>query len=163
MASKGFRTQTVETTQLSLGDSYAGRVARERRLIKIENLRDHPADTFLRTVLAGEDFVAYFGVPLITMGKVKGVLEVFHRMPLQPYPEWLEFLEALAGQAAIAIDNAKLFDDLQMSNLELTQAYEATIEGWSRRAGPARQGNGRTYPPRDPEDPATGTTHGPAP
>ena len=49
-----------------------------------------------------------------------------------PSPEWLEFLEALAGQAAIAIDNAALFEDLRRSNLELTLAYDATIEGWSR-------------------------------
>ena len=65
-------------------------------------------------------------------GKVKGVLEVFHRTPLQPYPEWLDFLNTLAGQAAIAIDNAILFENLQRSNSELIQAYDVTIEGWSR-------------------------------
>jgi putative nucleotidyltransferase with HDIG domain len=35
------------------------------------------------------------------------------------------------GQAAIAIDNASLFDELQRSNTELVLAYNATIEGWS--------------------------------
>src|SRR5258707_15099550 len=35
------------------------------------------------------------------------------------------------GQAAIAIDNATFFKNLQQSNLDLSQAYEATIEGWS--------------------------------
>jgi putative nucleotidyltransferase with HDIG domain len=43
----------------------------------------------------------------------------------------LDFLEALAGQAAIAIDNATLFNNLQQSNIELLQAYDATLEGWS--------------------------------
>jgi len=38
----------------------------------------------------------------------------------------------LGGQAAIAVDNATLFDDLQRSNTEITSAYDATIEGWSR-------------------------------
>ena len=46
--------------------------------------------------------------------------------------EWLDFLKALAAQAAIAIDNVTLFDNLQRSNTELAQAYDATIEGWSR-------------------------------
>jgi HD-GYP domain-containing protein (c-di-GMP phosphodiesterase class II) len=46
--------------------------------------------------------------------------------------EWIHFLEAIAGQAAIAIDNSTLFNDLQRTNLELTRAYEETIEGWSR-------------------------------
>ena len=65
-------------------------------------------------------------------GVVKGVLEVFRRSPLEADQEWRDFLEALAGQAAIAIDSATLFQDLQRSNAELTVAYDATIEGWSR-------------------------------
>ena len=51
---------------------------------------------------------------------------------MYPYPEWLDFLNTLAGQAAIAIENATLFENLQQSNRELSQAYDATIEGWSR-------------------------------
>jgi putative nucleotidyltransferase with HDIG domain len=70
-------------------------------------------------------------VPLIAKGRVTGVLEIFHRAPLDAEQEWLDFLEALADQAAIAIDNAALFDGLQRSNLELIRAYDATIEGWS--------------------------------
>jgi putative nucleotidyltransferase with HDIG domain len=71
-------------------------------------------------------------VPLIVKGQVKGVLELFHRTPLDPDPDWLEFLETIAGQAAIAIDNAGLFDSLQRSNVDLTLAYDETIEGWAR-------------------------------
>jgi HD-GYP domain-containing protein (c-di-GMP phosphodiesterase class II) len=41
------------------------------------------------------------------------------------------FLEMLAGQAAIAIDSAELFENVQGSNVELTMAYDETIEGWS--------------------------------
>jgi putative nucleotidyltransferase with HDIG domain len=43
----------------------------------------------------------------------------------------MDFLESLSGQAALAIDNASLFDSLQRSNLELGMAYETTLEGWS--------------------------------
>jgi putative nucleotidyltransferase with HDIG domain len=61
-----------------------------------------------------------------------GVLDVFNRTSVRRDHDWLEFLNTLADQAAIAIDNAKLFEDLRISNIELTNAYEATIEGWSR-------------------------------
>jgi response regulator RpfG family c-di-GMP phosphodiesterase len=83
-------------------------------------------------LLAGEDFVAYYAVPLVAKDKVRGVLEVFQRGPLPTDPDWLKFLEALAGQAAIAVDNAALFDSLQRSNAELARAYDKTLEGWSR-------------------------------
>ena len=130
-AAKGFRTQTIKSTRIRMGESHAGRAAKERRLVMIENLKDKIDTGLLATLLAGEDFVSYVSVPLITKGRVQGVLEIFHRVPLQPYPEWIDFLETLAGQAAIAIDNATLFENLQESNMELAQAYDATIEGWS--------------------------------
>jgi len=131
IAGRGFRTRTIENSQVPLGDSLAGRAAKERRLIQIENLKDQPLNGLLAQLVAEENFVCYYGVPLITKGKVKGVLEVFHRTSLQPYPEWIDFLETLAGQAAIAIENASLFENLERSNRELSQAYDATIEGWS--------------------------------
>lgn len=128
-AGKGFRTNAVESARLPIADSQA---ARERRLIQIESLKDRPDLRFLTPLGAREDFICHFGVPLIVKGKVKGVLEVFHRAPLYPYPEWLDFLTTLAGQAGIAIENTALFENLEQSNRELSQAYDATIEGWSR-------------------------------
>lgn len=44
----------------------------------------------------------------------------------------LGLISAFANQAAVAIDNASLFDDLQVSNAELEIAYQATLEGWVR-------------------------------
>ena len=79
-----------------------------------------------------EGFVTYIGIPLIVKGQIKGVFEVFHRSPLSPTPDWMEFLHTLAGQAAIAIDSSQLFENLQRSNQELIQAYDTTLEGWAR-------------------------------
>jgi HD-GYP domain-containing protein (c-di-GMP phosphodiesterase class II) len=83
-------------------------------------------------ILFREGFITYFGVPLIVKGQIKGVFEIFSRTRLTPTPEWMQFLQTLAGQAAIAIDNAQLFDNLQRSNQEITQAYDTTLEGWAR-------------------------------
>jgi HD-GYP domain-containing protein (c-di-GMP phosphodiesterase class II) len=44
----------------------------------------------------------------------------------------LGMISAFANQAAVAIYNARLFDDLQESNAELEIAYQATLEGWVR-------------------------------
>ena len=131
-AGKGFRTDGITESSLRLGEGYAGEAALERRPVHVDDLRD-PRSSFVRAhLLAGEGFVAYRAVPLVARGQIKGILEVFHRAPLSPDREWLGFFEALAGQAAIAVDNASLFQDLQRSNVDLTLAYDATIEGWSR-------------------------------
>ncbi len=131
-AGRGFRSNFQSRAPLRLGEGLAGKAAMERQLIAIPDL-DAVNEKFAKAeVVEGEEFRAYYAYPLITKGEIKGVLEAFHRTPLFVSPDWLNFFEALAGQAAIAIDNARMFENLERSNLELTLAYDETIEGWSR-------------------------------
>lgn len=129
----GFHTNLLRGERLRLNEGFAGQAALDRRIIRIPRLSEiESADSRRRQLMELESFVAYYAVPLISKGEVKGVMEIFHRASLDPDPEWLQFLETLAEQAAIAIDNAALFVDLQRSNRELAQAYDTTLEGWSR-------------------------------
>ena len=130
VATRGFRDHAAQSPRLRLGQGHAGRAALERRLIVISDLaREEGARVPL---VADERFVAYAAAPLIAKGQVQGVLEVFHRAPLEQDAGWTDFLLTLAGQTAIAIDNAQLYQGLQRSNTELRLAYDATIDGWSR-------------------------------
>jgi PAS domain S-box-containing protein/putative nucleotidyltransferase with HDIG domain len=131
-AGSGFQSHSIENLQLSLGEGYAGQAALQRRTIYIPDRVALEQSGGFAEWLDGEGFVAYYGTPLVAKDQVMGVLEVYHRSPLIPDPEWLSFFETLAGQAAIAIDNAELFEDLQHANLELTMAYDTTLEGWVR-------------------------------
>ncbi|MBI5034328.1 MAG: PAS domain S-box protein [Chloroflexi bacterium] len=136
IAGKGFRTRSVQKTQVWLGQNFAGQAVLDRKTILIQDCRNVKGSTVIpspfATMIQLEKFMGYCAVPLIAKGQVKGVLEIFQRTPLRHDKEWLTFLEALAGQAAIAIDNASLFDGLQQANIEMIMAYDATIEGWSR-------------------------------
>ena len=131
-AGRGFHTLLFESVNLS--DSFAKHAIMEHRLISVLDpetapLRENPR---FENLWKAERFVCYWCVPLVIKGEVKGVLEIYCRTAFTPDAEWLEFLEALAGQAAIAIDNTQLFENLQHANLDLSLAYDATIEGWSR-------------------------------
>ena len=131
-AGRGFRTKGIERSHLLLGEGLAGRAALERRTLSVPDLHIKIKD-FVRTdMLAGEDFESYCATPIIAKGQVKGVLEVYFRSQPTLDAEWLEFLETVAGQIAIAVDDAALFESLQRSNTDLIIAYDATIEGWSR-------------------------------
>jgi len=128
----GFRTNVLHYTLLQLGEGLAGKSALEKKVIHIPDLAVEDGVLANEIRLASEGFVSYLSVPLIAKGLVKGVMEIFNRTPLSPGQEWMEQVEILARQAAIAIDNVSLFDDLQSSNQELMIAYDATIEGWSK-------------------------------
>lgn len=128
----GFRTNFIESSKVRMGESFAGQAAQEKIIIKIEDLHEQQEDLFVKTLIKNEGFRSYYCVPLINKGKVTGVLEVYNRTELNPDKEWLDFLNTLSGQAAIAIEITTLFESLQRSNSEITVAYDATIEGWSR-------------------------------
>ena len=71
--------------------------------------------------------------PLKLRNEMIGVIYVDNRAHTGIFRESdLELINAFADQAAVAIDNARLFDDLQASNRELEKAYQATLEGWVR-------------------------------
>jgi PAS domain S-box-containing protein len=131
-AGQGFRKSIQKQMRLNLGDSLAGRTVRERTVVVAHDLAQTLKQYSQNPAAVGEGFVTYYGVPLITKGMVKGVLEIYQRSPLPSDPDWLGFLEALATQAALAIDDARLFEDLQRSNAELSLAYDTTLEGLSR-------------------------------
>jgi PAS domain S-box-containing protein len=131
VAGRGFRTGALAQARRPLSRGYAGNTAQDPRIVRIPDLAKRQDGLLEGVDLSGEDFVSYFGVPLIAKGKFLGVLEVFRRSSQAHREGWLDFLRALASQAAIAIDNATLFENLQKSNAELTEAYDATIEGWS--------------------------------
>jgi len=129
---KGFRIARIEKFHLGSGEGYAGRVMLERRILHFADLSAENASPAYKQLINKESFVSYFGVPLIVKGQVKGVMEIFQRTPLNPNAEWLNFMETLAGQAAIAIDNSITFESLQQSNRDLIMTYDMTLEGWSR-------------------------------
>ena len=60
------------------------------------------------------------------------MLEIFYRQYRESDPEWIDFIETLAGQTAIAIDNVQLLNDIQRSNAELQISYDHTLEGWAK-------------------------------
>ena len=131
-ASIGFRTRAAERMTVPLGEGVSGKAARERRTIAVADLLGAEMSSQLRQVADDEAIRAVFAIPLIAKGQVIGALEVLFRAPYDASEDWLEFCEALAGQAAMAIESCKSFEDLQRTNLELSLAYDRTIEGWSR-------------------------------
>jgi len=131
-ATRGFRTDSVLHSRLRMGKGFAGRAAQTQKTIHIPDLSVMNEDENQPLPIEAEGFKIYYGVPLIAKGSVKGVLEIFLRTDRPVEPDRLEFLEALAGQAAIAVDNSSLFEQLQDSNTELSIAYDATLEGWAK-------------------------------
>jgi putative nucleotidyltransferase with HDIG domain len=126
----GFKNQNLTDTKVYIGESVAGMAVIDQKVVIMKNPKEHP--WLARNLLfVSQGYESYIAVPLISKGKVKGVLELYNYHSLPADIEWMNFLKTLSNQVAIALDNAELFDSLQRSNIELSLAYDATIVGWS--------------------------------
>lgn len=128
-AVQGFQSKVLRYTNIE--QVLAKKAIHERRIIHLESEKELPEAYPFKKEWDNEGFNQYWGLPIIAKGIVKGVLEVYQRSENIVNLEWIDFLESLAGQAAIAIENAEIQEGLIRSNYELTLAYDATIEGWS--------------------------------
>lgn len=131
VARRGFRLNLSGFAKRNLTTSIPGQVAMQGEKVFFSSIGEAERRRILPPA-ENEGFCSYAALPLIARGETKGVLELFHRTPLLRDEEWVGFAEALAGQAAIAIENIMLFQDLKKANLDLSIAYDTTLEGWSK-------------------------------
>jgi len=129
---RGFRGMSLHGPAVRLGGALAGQVALTRQPVVLNDLSGVAWAPDWQQLLDREGLTAYAALPLVAKGKVQGVMEVLRQQAFESSSDWLETLQTLAGQAAIAVDNAQLFIELERGNLELGLAYQETIEGWAR-------------------------------
>ena len=105
-----------------------GRAVLDRRTIQVADLQAEGEE-----YPEGSDFARRLGhrtilaVPLIGAGQVIGTISV-RRTEVRPFTDpQVQFLETFADQAVIAIENARLFEEVQMRNRDLTETMARQI------------------------------------
>jgi signal transduction histidine kinase/CheY-like chemotaxis protein len=81
----------------------------------VRNIRTDPR-THNQSIYLKHGLVSYAGVPLVAKDQVVGVLGVYSKEQHEFTPEEVEVLVTLADQAAIAIHNAQLYEQMAKSN-----------------------------------------------
>lgn len=130
-AAQGFRNRETSRTSISIGEGFIGRILLNRRPIHMEDLGAEGDNSYF-SFLSNENLTGYYAIPLFSKGAVRGILETYFAQPFSFTQDWQDFVQTLAGQATIAIDNTQLFENLQRTNQELSLAYDTTLEGWGK-------------------------------
>jgi GAF domain-containing protein len=103
--------------------SGSARAALERRTIHIPDVRADPEYTYgakdaeaIRTVL---------GVPILKGDDLLGVMMIYHLQGVRPFTnKQIALVETFADQAAIAIENVRLFREIQDKSRQLAEASQ---------------------------------------
>jgi signal transduction histidine kinase len=115
----------MESHPLASGrGSVVGRVVVEGRTIQIPDVLDDP-DYQMAEVAKLAGFRTILGVPLMREGVPIGVITLQRRGVQQPFTDkQIELVTTFADQAVIAIENVRLFDEIQDKNRQLQMASE---------------------------------------
>jgi GAF domain-containing protein len=103
--------------------SVTGRVLLEGRAVQVPDVLDDP-EYGLHEVQRVGGYRTHLGVPLLREGKPIGVI-LLSRTTVRPFDDrHIELVTTFADQAVIAIENVRLFDEIQDKNRQLAEASE---------------------------------------
>jgi GAF domain-containing protein len=103
--------------------SITGRVLLEGKIVHIHNVQSDPEYAISGTIRIARNRTM-LGVPLLREGTPMGVI-VLARSIEQPFTDkQIELVRTFADQAVIAIENVRLFDEVQARTKELTESLE---------------------------------------
>jgi two-component system NtrC family sensor kinase len=103
--------------------SIAGRALAERRIVQIPDIRADPEYTFLPALDSG-DFRTALGIPMLREGVLIGALALT-RKEVRPFTDkQIELATTFADQAAIAIENVRLFKSVEARTRELAKSLD---------------------------------------
>ncbi|MGB3906775.1 MAG: GAF domain-containing protein [Anaerolineae bacterium] len=112
----GERAEHVKPLRLKMGQGIAGRVAQTGQPLLIPDVRQDPSRH--KAIDISTDFLtrSMLCVPMIARGEIIGVIEVINKLEGTFTEHDQSLLASMAGYAAVAIDNARLFRKSQLSS-----------------------------------------------
>ncbi|HTU00254.1 MAG TPA: ATP-binding protein, partial [Candidatus Sulfotelmatobacter sp.] len=119
--------------RLGLGDAVAGTVAARRQGMLVNDFRSSPYT--YPAFVERSSHVAVLGEPLLYRSRLVGVVTITRNDPQRPFTaEDQRLLRLFATQAAIAVENARLFQEQQQAYVKLQEAQEELVRTEKLRA-----------------------------
>lgn len=112
----------MENTKLKIGEGLSGFIAKNKRPLIIEDIRkDKIYFNGNKEAAKRLNYSSFIGIPLQVKDEVRGVINVLSKIPKKFGQKDISLLSALADQAALALENARLFSELEKDNLRRKQ------------------------------------------
>jgi signal transduction histidine kinase len=118
-AHSGPVSEAVASARFRPGDGLGGRIVATGLPVMVGDYPAEYADSPFREVVQEAGLRSWLGVPLQARDTVMGVLYVISRTPQQFRDDDQRLLSALGDQAAIAIENARLYEQVRQHTAEL--------------------------------------------
>jgi signal transduction histidine kinase len=108
-AAKGIEEEVEQGVRIPVGKGFAGRIAAERRPVYLPDV-DH-AD-IMNPILREKRIKSMLGAPLLTRGRVLGVVHVGTLTPRRFGASEVELLQVVADRVAVALERVLIHDEV---------------------------------------------------
>ena len=131
---RGSQAQALQGYRLPVGQGIAGWVAQNQKPLRVDDTTNDPR--FAQTVdkQSGFQTRSLLAVPMMLQDRVTGVLEVINKRHGHFNDDDERLLSAVAFWTAIAMENARLYHDLELSMEQLKKAQEQLLRSERLRA-----------------------------
>jgi GAF domain-containing protein len=120
--------ETMLAAPVRKGEGATGRLAEVQAPIQMSDILEAPTESRVRDVLVRAGYRALLAVPLVREDHLLGGLTVFRKTPGEFAPEVVELLKTFATQSALAIQNARLFQEIADTSRQLELASQHKSE-----------------------------------
>jgi signal transduction histidine kinase/HAMP domain-containing protein len=110
--------QAIQEAGVKLGETALGWAGKDREAVQIPDILEEPTYP-TSEIMKQEGFRALLAVPLLREDRLIGGLVVRRRAPGQFQKETVDLLQTFATQSALAIQNARLFREIEAKGREL--------------------------------------------
>ncbi|MBI4051067.1 MAG: GAF domain-containing protein [Elusimicrobia bacterium] len=121
--------EETSKVRLKLGQGIAGSVAKEVKSLIINDVRQDPRWSPKMDEQSGFVTRSILAAPMVMKGHVIGVVEAINHSDGPFSDQDLKTFEAFASQAAVAIENARLFSSLREEKQKLQTVFSQMGEG----------------------------------
>jgi two-component system, NtrC family, sensor kinase len=120
--------ETMLATPVRKGEGATGRLAEVQEPIQVPDILAAPAESRVRGALVRAGYRALLAVPLVREGHLIGGLTVIRKATGVFAPETIELLQTFATQSSLAIQNARLFREIEEKSRQLEVASQHKSE-----------------------------------
>jgi two-component system, NtrC family, sensor kinase len=120
--------ETMLATPVRKGEGATGQLAEIPEPVQVPDILTAPAESRVRSALVRAGYRALLAVPLVRQDHLFGGLTVIRKSPGAFAPGAIELLQTFATQSSLAIQNARLFREIEIKSRELEVASQHKSE-----------------------------------
>ena len=115
--------EAIGQQSIGLGESYIGGATQRREALQVPDLADEPPSS-VRDIILHAGYRGLLVVPLLRPNRIVGALVVRRKEPGLFPNSTIDLLQTFAAQSVLAIQNARLFEDVEARTRELVNSLE---------------------------------------